>query len=108
MMSADPKQIMDNFVRHRPTMFFAPPTVWIGLLRHPEFDHYDLSSVVKGYYGASIMPVEVLKEIMKRLPNCQKFYNYYGETELGPNHTMLRPADMIRKPGSAGKAGLNM
>ena len=108
IMSADPKQIMDNIVQHRATMFFAPPTVWIGLLRHPEFDHYNLSSVVKGYYGASIMPVEVLKEIVKRLPNCQKFYNYYGQTELGPYHTMLRPADMIRKPGSAGKAGLNM
>lgn len=108
MYSADPKQIMDNIVKYRATMFFAPPTVWIGLLRHPDFDRYDLSSVKKGYYGASIMPVEVLKEVMRRLPNCQKFYNYYGQTELAPYHTMLRPADMLAKPGSAGKGGLNM
>ncbi|GAB6152084.1 acyl-CoA synthetase [Desulfosporosinus burensis] len=108
LFKADPKEIMDNLAKYRATMFFAPPTVWIGLMRHPEFDSYDLSSIVKGYYGASIMPVEVLKEIIRRLPNCQKFYNFYGQTELSPYHTMLKPEDMLTKPGSAGKAALNM
>lgn len=108
LFKADPKEIMDNLAKYQATMFFAPPTVWIGLMRHPEFDGYDLSSVVKGYYGASIMPVEVLKEITRRLPNCQKFYNFYGQTELSPYHTMLNPEDMLTKPGSAGKAALNM
>lgn len=108
IFSADPKGIMNTIVNYQATMFFAPPTVWIALMRHPDFDQYDLSSLVKGYYGASIMPVEVLKEITRRLPNCSKFYNYYGQTELGPYHTMLRPQDMLSKPGSAGKAGLNM
>ena len=32
------------------------------LLRSPLFDRTDLSSLRKGYYGASIMPVEVLRE----------------------------------------------
>lgn len=108
MFNPDVKEILAALVKYRATMFFAPPTVWIGLMRHPEFEHYDLSSVVKGYYGASIMPVEVLKEVVRSLPNCQKFYNYYGQTELGPYHTMLRPEDMLTKPGSAGTAALNM
>jgi len=38
------------------TSFFAPPTVWISLLRAPQFDTTDLSALRKGYYGASIMP----------------------------------------------------
>ena len=33
------------------------------LLRSPLFDRLDHSSLPKGYYGASIMPVEVLREI---------------------------------------------
>ena len=35
---------------------------------HPDFDDTDLSSLRKGYYGASPMPVEVLREIQRRLP----------------------------------------
>ncbi len=47
--------------QHGVTSFFAPPTVWISLLRSPLFDRCDLSSLTKGHYGASIMPVEVLR-----------------------------------------------
>jgi len=108
LLQADPKAIMEMVEEHKATMFFAPPTVWIGLLRHPDFEKYDLSSIQKGYYGASIMPVEVLKELLQRLPSCERFYNYYGQTELGPYHTILKPEYMTTKPGSAGQGGLNM
>lgn len=105
---ADVVKILESIEQNRATTFFAPPTVWIGLLRHPEFEKRDLSSLQKGYYGASIMPVEVLKEIQRRLPSCQRLYNYYGQTELSPYHTILKPADQLSKPGSAGMGGLNM
>ncbi|MCL6446559.1 MAG: acyl-CoA synthetase [Armatimonadetes bacterium] len=108
LLQADPLKIMEAVEKYRATMFFAPPTVWIGLLRHPGFAKYDLSSIRKGYYGASIMPVEVLKELLQRLPTCERFYNYYGQTELSPYHTILKPAYQLTKPGSAGQGGLNM
>lgn len=108
LAQADPKLILEYIQKHQISMFFAPPTVWIGLMRHPDFENYDLSSLVKGYYGASIMPVEVLKELQRRLPNCQRFYNYYGQTELSPYHTVLKPEQQISKAGSAGKGGINM
>lgn len=108
LLQADPKGIMEAIEEYKATMFFAPPTVWIGILRHPDFGKYNLSSLQKGYYGASIMPVEVLKELQKRLPTCQRFYNYYGQTELSPYHTILKPEYQMSKPGSAGQGGLNM
>ncbi|SFH19187.1 fatty-acyl-CoA synthase [Desulfotomaculum arcticum] len=108
LLQADPLQIMKCVEKYSATMFFAPPTVWIGLLRHPDFAKYDLSSISKGYYGASIMPVEVLKELQSRMPNCRRFYNYYGQTELSPYHTILKPEYQIAKAGSAGKGGINM
>ena len=89
------------------TSFFAPPTVWIALLRSPLFDQTDLSRLAKGYYGASIMPVEVMKEIARRLPNV-RLWNLYGQTEIAPLATMLGPDDQLRKPGSAGRAVLNV
>jgi fatty-acyl-CoA synthase len=88
-------------------MFFAPPTVWIGLLRHPDFDTRDLSSLAKGYYGAAIMPVEVLKELSRRRPEL-RLWNFYGQTEMAPLSTVLRPEDQLRKAGSAGRAALNV
>jgi fatty-acyl-CoA synthase len=60
-----PEHLLALIAQHRITSFFAPPTVWIGLLRCPAFDRTDLSSLKKGYYGASIMPVAVMQEILE-------------------------------------------
>lgn len=89
------------------TSFFAPPTVWISLLNSDRFDNTDLSSLRKGYYGASIMPVEVLREIQRRLPQL-RLWNLYGQTEIAPVATILKPADQIRKAGSAGRPVINV
>jgi fatty-acyl-CoA synthase len=101
----------DNLLRlmaaHRITSFFAPPTVWISLLRSPLFEGTDLSALAKGYYGASIMPVEVLKELQRRLPRV-RLWNLYGQTEIAPVATVLQPEDQLRKAGSAGRAALNV
>jgi fatty-acyl-CoA synthase len=93
--------------RHRISSFFAPPTVWISLLRSPLFDKTDLSALKKGYYGASIMPVEVLREMQRRLPQV-RLWNFYGQTEIAPLATVLKPEDQLRKPGSAGRPALNV
>ncbi|MFJ9562832.1 acyl-CoA synthetase [Streptomyces fuscichromogenes] len=104
---ADAAAILRTVEAEHATKLFCPPTVWISLLRHPDFDERDLSSLRKGYYGASIMPVEVLKEIGERLP-AVKLFNFYGQTEMSPVATVLKPEDQVRKAGSAGRAGLNV
>jgi fatty-acyl-CoA synthase len=105
------KPVPDNLLalieKHQISSFFAPPTVWIALLRSPLFDPARLSSLVKGYYGASIMPVAVLQELAARLP-AVRLWNLYGQTEIAPLATMLGPEDQLRKPGSCGKAVLNV
>jgi fatty-acyl-CoA synthase len=102
-----PELILSLIARHRVTSFFAPPTVWISLLRSPAFDTTDLTSLRKGYYGASIMPVEVLLEMQRRLPDV-RLWNLYGQTEIAPVATVLGPEDQLRKAGSAGKPALNV
>jgi fatty-acyl-CoA synthase len=104
---AAPDEILAAIERERATKLFCPPTVWIGLLRHPDFERRDLSSLRKGYYGASAMPVEVLREILQRLPDLRLF-NFYGQTEMSPMATLLRPEDQLRKAGSAGRPALNV
>lgn len=91
----------------RVSSFFAPPTVWISFLRHPAFDSSDLSSLEKGYYGASIMPVPIVQELAARLPALQ-LYNCYGQSEIAPLATVLRPEDHAERPASAGRPIFNV
>lgn len=102
-----PENLLPMMARHGITSFFAPPTVWIALLRSPLFEQTDLSRLAKGYYGASIMPVEVMKEMARRLPGV-RLWNLYGQTEIAPLATILGPEDQLRKPGSCGRPVLNV
>ncbi|HTO98389.1 MAG TPA: acyl-CoA synthetase [Myxococcales bacterium] len=102
-----PDNILALLQKHRANSFFAPPSVWIALLRSAAFDKTDLSALAKGYYGASIMPVAVLEEIGRRLPKV-RLWNFYGQTEIAPLATVLKPEDQVRKAGSAGRAVVNV
>ncbi|SCE98097.1 fatty-acyl-CoA synthase [Micromonospora viridifaciens] len=103
----DPAMLLETIERERVTKLFAAPTVWISLLRHPDFDTRDLSSLRKGYYGASPMPVEVLRELQRRLPEI-RLWNFYGQTEMAPLATILRPHEQLPRAGSAGRASINV
>jgi fatty-acyl-CoA synthase len=102
-----PDVVLPLIERYRVNSFFAPPSVWIALLRSPLFDSTDLASLEKGYYGAAIMPVEVLKDMQVRMPRV-RLWNFYGQTEIAPLATVLHPEDQLRKAGSAGKPVLNV
>lgn len=103
----DPAALLRTIEQERVTKLFCPPTVWISLLRSPDFDVRDLSSLRKGYYGASPMPVEVLKELQQRLPDV-RFWNFYGQTEMAPLATILRPEEQLSHAGSAGRPAVNV
>ncbi|WP_332817436.1 fatty acyl-CoA synthetase [Sphingopyxis sp.] len=102
-----PGVVLRMIEEHRITSFFAPPTVWISLLRDPAFERHDLGSLTKLYYGASIMPGPVLAEIRERLPNAGP-YNVYGQSEIGPVATVLTPAEHRDRPTSAGRPVLHV
>ena len=104
---ADPAAMLEEIEKSGVTKLFCPPTVWIALLRHPDFDTRDLSSLTQGYYGASIMPVAIVQELAERLPNM-RLYNFYGQTEMAPVATVLRPEEQMSRLGSAGRPALNV
>ncbi|HYB32357.1 MAG TPA: fatty acyl-CoA synthetase [Steroidobacteraceae bacterium] len=105
--AADPAQILAAIERERVTRLFCPPTVWIGLLQHADFGARDLTSLTKGYFGASAMPTEVIRELARRLPALELF-NCYGQTEMAPLTTVLKPRDQLRKLGSVGRPVVNV
>ncbi|UHC19251.1 acyl-CoA synthetase [Methylobacterium currus] len=102
-----PETCLRLIEEHRLTSFFAPPTVWISLLRSPDFARRDLSSLRHVYYGASIMPVPVLEELCARLPGARP-YNCYGQSEIAPLATVLRPEEHDARPASCGRPVFNV
>jgi fatty-acyl-CoA synthase len=98
----DPADLLARVEGDRLTSVFAPPTVWIGIGEHPEFRTRDLSTLRKAYYGASIMPVPVLERLRAAMPQVG-FYNCFGQSEIGPLATVLRPEEHDERPDSAGR-----
>ncbi|GAA4111510.1 fatty acyl-CoA synthetase [Enteractinococcus coprophilus] len=81
---------------------FLAPTVWVPLSQHPDLATRDLSSLKKAQYGASIMPVTVLQRLREQYPNIG-FYNCFGQSEMSPLCTVLRPEEHAQRPASAGR-----
>ncbi|NIH72809.1 fatty acyl-CoA synthetase [Auritidibacter ignavus] len=97
----DISEILAKVEEDRATSLFLAPTVWVPLSQHPELEHRDLSSLTHAYYGASIMPVTVLQRLREAYPKIG-FYNCFGQSEMGPLVSVLRPEDHDERPKSAG------
>ena len=101
----DPADLLARIETGRHGAFFAAPTLWVAMEGHPDFSRRDLSSLRKAYYGASIMPGPVLDRLRSTLPGLG-FYNCFGQSEIGPLATILRPEEHAARPASAGRAAL--
>ncbi len=101
----DVLDIFTRIERNGVDSVFVPPTVWVGIAGHPELETRDLSKLRKAYYGASIMPTPVLQRLLARLPDVG-FYNCFGQSEIGPLATVLRPEEHAQRPDSVGRAVL--
>ncbi|MCT1591106.1 AMP-binding protein [Kocuria palustris] len=86
---------------HLSSLFLAP-TVWVPLSSHPQLETRDLSSLTKEQYGASIVPSTVLQRLRDRFPRLG-FYNCFGQSELCPLCTVLRPEEHDLRPTSCGR-----
>lgn len=97
-----PDVVLKTMEEDEITSFFAAPTVWVSLANHPELTAWNLGKLRKAYYGASIMPGPILERLQNHLPELG-FYNVFGQSEMGPACTVLRPEEHAEHPGSAGR-----
>ena len=78
--------------KERVTDVLLVPTMIQMFVDHPTLGNYDLSSLKRIVYGASVISDAVLTRAMKALPHVE-FTQAYGMTELSPVATLLNPAD---------------
>ena len=81
------------------TAFVGVPTMYQYLLRHPNADDYDTSSLRLGISGGASMPVEVLKNFEEKFGVV--ILEGYGLSETSPGTCFNRSAEQ-RKVGSIG------
>ncbi len=88
-----PEQVLQIIQKEQVTVTVLVPTMINALLNHPEVDQYNLSSLRRLVYGASPMPVELLKQGLQKWG--QIFMQGYGMTETSPLLTVLDTVDHI-------------
>src|SRR5437773_1247426 len=89
--------------RHHCTTTFMAPTLLKRIVDLPAEvrARYDVSSMRSLVIAAAPCPMRVKEQAVAMFGPA--LYEFYGSTELGVN-TVLRPEDVLRKPGSCGRA----
>ena len=85
--SFDPAAVLQLIQEEKATDIHIVPTQLVNLLALPNIEKYDLSSLKRIWYGASSMPVELLKKGIERFGAI--FMQGYGQSESGPEVTFL-------------------
>jgi len=95
----EPEAVLKAIQSAGVTVFQGVPTMYQYLLRHPELDEYDTSSLRLGVSGGASMPIEVLKESEERFGIV--ILEGYGLSETSPTACFNRSKEQ-RKVGSIG------
>lgn len=95
----EPKAILEAVHKYRVNFFPAVPTMYVGLLNHPELEKFDISSIQGCFSGAAPMPVEVIKAFEEK--TSSQICEGYGLSETSPVVT-INPWGGTTKAGSIG------
>lgn len=87
----------------RITNLYLVPTLYHDLVHHPDFAATDTSSVRKLGFAGAPMTDGLLVRLTDAF-NPELFVNHYGSSEI---YTFTINQQAARKPGSAGRAGIN-
>jgi long-chain acyl-CoA synthetase len=94
-----PELVLELIQKEKITIFPGSPTLFTGLMAHPDFPKTDWSSVHTCFSGSAALPEETLKRWESAVG--APVYEGYGQTEAGPVLTFN--SHFGKKVGSVGK-----
>lgn len=95
----DIEAILKAVVQYKITLFPAVPTLYTGVVNHPDIGKYNLSSIEASFSAGAPLPVDLIKRF-EELSGSQ-ICEAYGLTEASPCVT-VNPFKGLTKPGSVG------
>jgi len=110
----NPVHVLEAIQNEKVTCTILVPTMVNAVLNHPDAEKYDLSSIKRLIYGASPMPLQVLKKGLQKWG--QIFSQGYGMTETAPlltgldtwEHIVDGTPEQVRRLNSVGKEALGV
>lgn len=101
----DPDAAMATIERERITTFGGVPTILWRIVESPNFERFDLSSVVRVSYGGAPAASELVARIHERFPKVRKtLATAYGLTETASVATSNVGDDYRAHPDSVGRS----
>ena len=101
--SFDALATLESLEVERCTSVLGVPTMFIGMLSHPDFHKFDLSSLRTGMMAGSPCPVEVMKQCVDEMHMGEVTIGY-GMTETSPVSTQTSRDDPLdKKVGTVGR-----
>ncbi|AMM94124.1 long-chain fatty acid--CoA ligase [Peribacillus simplex] len=100
MPKFDVEATLKTIQKQKPTMFPGAPTMYIGLLNHPDIAKYDLSSINACISGSAPLPLEVQEQFEKITGG--KLVEGFGLSETSPVTHANFIWDQPRVKGSIG------
>jgi long-chain acyl-CoA synthetase len=82
MPKFDALSVLKIIDKQKPTVFPGAPTIYIGLINHPDIHKYDLSSIKACLSGSAPLPLEVQQQFEKL--SGGRLVEGYGLTETAP------------------------
>lgn len=91
-----PLKVMQTIQKEKCTAVYGVPTMFIGILEHPEFNNYDYSSLRTGIMSGSPCPVKYMELVVDKM-NMKDITIPYGQTEASPVCTQTRIGDSLER-----------
>lgn len=91
LMTFHPLTALQIISREGCTTVLAVPTMLLAMLQHPDFEKYDLSSLVRVGTGGASVPVSLIELVTERMG--ADVCNFFGQTEASPFITKTLPDD---------------
>lgn len=79
----EPLAVLEAVASERCAVLYGVPTMFIGLLNHPEFARFDFTSLRTGIMAGSPCPTEIMRRVVEQL-HMPEVTIAYGMTETSP------------------------
>jgi fatty-acyl-CoA synthase len=99
----DPLAVLEAIAAEKCTALHGVPTMFIGVLEHPRFAEFHLSSLRTGIMAGAPCPPELMRRVMGDL-HCPEILIGYGQTEASPlTHLTDRDDSLDRRTETVGR-----